>query len=47
VAREELEVISCSRMASLLVAALGRLLRALSMESRRQGLRVVAWAELA
>jgi hypothetical protein len=47
VAREELDKISCSRIAFLLVAALARLLRALSMESRRPGLRVVAWAELA
>jgi hypothetical protein len=47
VAREELEAISCSRTAFLLKAALARLLRALSMESRRPGLRVVAWAELA
>ncbi len=47
VAREELEAISCSRMAFSLVAAMARLLRALSMESRRPGLRVVVWAELA
>jgi hypothetical protein len=47
VAREELEVMSCSRMAFLLVAALARLSRALSMEVRRPGLRVVAWTELA
>jgi hypothetical protein len=47
VAREELEVISCSRMAFLLEAALARFLRALSMKSRRPGLRVVVWAELA
>jgi hypothetical protein len=46
VAREELEAMSCSRIAFLLVAALARLSRALSMESRRPGLRVVAWAEL-
>ncbi len=37
---------SCSRTAFLLEAALARLSRALSMESRRLGLRVVAWAEL-
>jgi hypothetical protein len=43
----ELEAISCSRMAFLLVAALARLSRALLMESRRPGLRVVAWAKLA
>ncbi len=47
VAREELEAISCSRMAFLLEAALVRLSRALLMESRRLGSRVVAWAELA
>jgi hypothetical protein len=47
VAREELEAMSCSRMAFLLEAALARLLRALLMEWRRPGLRVVAWAELA
>ncbi len=47
VVREELEAISCSRMAILLVAALARLLKMLSMESRRPGLWVVAWAELA
>jgi hypothetical protein len=46
VAREELEAISCSRMAFLLEAALARLSRALLMELRRPGLRVVAWAEL-
>ncbi len=34
-------------MAFLLEAALARLLRALSMESKRLELRVVAWAELA
>ncbi len=47
VAREESEAMSCSRIAFLLVAALARLSRALSMESRRSGLRVVVWAELA
>ncbi len=47
VAREELEAMSCSKMASSLEAALVRLLRALSMESRRPGLRVMVWAELA
>ncbi len=47
VAREDLEAISCNRMAFLLEAALARLLRALLMELRRLGLRVVAWAELA
>ncbi len=47
VAREELEAISCSKMVFLLQAALARLLRALSMESRRPELRVVVWAELA
>ncbi len=47
VAREELKAMSCSRMAFLLEAALARLLRALLMESRRPGLRVVVWAELA
>jgi hypothetical protein len=47
VAREELEAMSCSRMAFLLEAALVRLSRALSMDFRRPGLRVVAWAELA
>ncbi len=46
-AREELDAISCSRMAFSLVAALARLSRALSMELRRPGLRVVVWAELA
>ncbi len=46
-ARKELEAMSCSRMAFLLEAALARLSRALSMESRRPGLRVMAWAELA
>ncbi len=46
-AREELEAMSCSRMAFLLEAALARLSRELLMESRRPGLRVVAWAELA
>jgi hypothetical protein len=46
-AREELEVVSCSKMAFLLEAALARLSKALSMESRRRGLRVVEWAELA
>ncbi len=46
-AREELEAMSCSRIAFLLVAALARLSRALLMELRRPGLRVVAWAELA
>jgi hypothetical protein len=34
-------------MAFLLEAALARLSRALSIESRRPGLRVVEWAELA
>ncbi len=47
VAREELEAMSCSKMAFSLEAALARLLRALLMESRRPGLRVVEWAELA
>ncbi len=47
VAREELEAMSCLRIAFLLVAALARLSRALLMESRRPGLRVVAWAKLA
>jgi hypothetical protein len=47
VAREELEAISGYRMAFLLEAALASLSRALPMESRRLGLRVVAWAELA
>ncbi len=47
VAREELEAMSCSRIAFLLMAALARLSRVLSMESRRPGLRVVVWAELA
>ncbi len=47
VAREESEAMSCSRTAFLLEAALARLSRALSMVSRRLGLRVVAWAELA
>ncbi len=47
IAREELEVMSCSRTAFLLDAALARLLRALLMESRRPGLRVLVWAELA
>jgi hypothetical protein len=47
VAREELEAMSCSRTAFLLEAALARLLRALLMELRRPGLRVVVWAELA
>jgi hypothetical protein len=47
VAREELEAMSCSKMAFLLEAALAKLSRALSMESRRPGLRVVVWAELA
>ncbi len=47
VTREELEAMSCSRMAFLLVAALARLSRALLMEVRRPGLRVVVWAELA
>ncbi len=47
VAREELEAISCSKMAFSLEAALARLSRVLSMESRRPGLRVVEWAELA
>ncbi len=47
VAREELEAMSCSKMAFLLEAALVRLSRALLMESRRQGMRVVEWAELA
>ncbi len=47
VAREEVEVISCSKMAFSLEVALARLLRALSMESGRPGLRVVVWAELA
>jgi hypothetical protein len=46
VAREELEVMSCSKMAFLLEAALVRLSRALSMEWRRPGLRVVVWAGL-
>jgi hypothetical protein len=46
VAREELEEMSCSRIAILLVAVLARLSRALLMESRRPGLRVVVWAEL-
>ncbi len=46
-AREELEAMSCLRVAFLLVAVLARLSRALSMESRRPGLRVVVWAELA
>ncbi len=43
-AREELEAMSCSRMAFLLEAALVRLSRVLSMESRRPGLRMVVWA---
>ncbi len=47
VAREEVEVIICTMMAFLLEAALTRLSRALSMELRRPGLRVVVWAELA
>jgi hypothetical protein len=47
VAREELEAMSCSKMAFLLEAALARLSRAWLMESRRPGLRVVVWAELA
>jgi hypothetical protein len=47
VAREELEAMSCFKMAFLLEATLARLLRALSMESRKPGLRVVVWAELA
>ncbi len=48
VAREELEAMICSKMAfSLLEVALARLLRALLMESRRPGLRVVVLAELA
>ncbi len=47
VAREELEAMSCLRMAFLLVAVLARLSRALWMEVRRPGLRVVVWAELA
>jgi hypothetical protein len=47
VAREELEAMSCSKMAFSLEAALVRLSRVLSMESRRPGLRVVVWAELA
>ncbi len=47
VAREELEAMSCSKMAFSLEAALARLLRASLMESRRPGLRVVEWAELA
>ncbi len=47
VAREELVAMSFSRMAFLLVAALGRMSRALLMESRRPGLWVLAWAELA
>ncbi len=46
-AREELEAMSCSKMAFSLEAALARLSRALLMESRRPGLRVVKWAELA
>ena len=46
VAREELEVMSWSKMAFLLEAELARLLRALWMEPRRPGLRVVKWAEL-
>ncbi len=41
------EAMSCSKIAFLLEAALARLLRVLSMESRRPGLRVVVWAELA
>ncbi len=47
VAREELEVMSCSKIAFSLEAALARLSRALLMEWRRPGLRVVEWAELA
>ena len=47
VAREELEVMSCSMVAFLLEAALARLSRVLLVESRRPGLRVVVWAELA
>ncbi len=39
-AREELEAMSSSKMAFLLVAALARLSRALSVESKRLGLRV-------
>jgi hypothetical protein len=46
-AREELEAMSFSKMAFLLEAALARLLRALLMDSRRPGLRVVVWDELA
>jgi hypothetical protein len=46
-AREEIEAMSWSRMAFLLETALARLSRALPMESRRPGLRVVVWAVLA
>ncbi len=45
--REELEVMSCSKMAFSLEVALARLLRALSVESRRPGLKAVVWAESA
>jgi hypothetical protein len=38
---------SCSKMAFSLKAALARLSRALLMELRRLGLRVVVWPELA
>jgi hypothetical protein len=47
VAREVLEAINCSRTAFSLEATLASFLRVLLMESRRQGFRVVAWAELA
>jgi hypothetical protein len=47
VAREELKAMSYSKMAFLLEAALARLSKALLIESRRPGLRVVEWAELA
>ncbi len=47
VAQEELEAMSCFRMAFLLEVALARLSRALLMELWRPGLSVVMWAELA
>ncbi len=45
--KREVGDISCYKMAFLLKTALARLSRVLSMESRRPGLRVVVWAELA
>jgi hypothetical protein len=47
VAREEVVTISFLGTAFLLVAVLARMSRALSMESRRLGLWVLAWAESA